>query len=416
MISKDRKLAFFALRDIEERSSWSNLALNSHIEKGGADDPAFVRELVYGVLRNTLLLDSSIDTFLSRPKIGRPERLLLRMGFYQIALMGGVADHAAVHETVELAKHYAKGREGLINAVLRSFIRRGSGLIVPEGDRGEIEFSCRRWIAELWREAYGEEAAYALMAECQKPAELALRVNTLRIGRAALASRLSGTREDSFTDTALLAGGGALLDSEAYRQGLFSVQSRMSQFAVQLLDPQPGETIIDLCAAPGGKSCCIAERMQNRGLVLAFDLYEKRVGLIQREAERLGIGIIKAAQHDAQLPIEALSCAADRVLCDVPCSGLGTIRRKPEIKLREKPAEFRALPELQLHILMNGAGLVKPGGKVLYSTCTINPAENEYVIRDFLKDHHGFRSVYERQFFPQDAGDGFYLCLMEKEY
>ncbi len=412
-MGNDRKPAFLVLRDIEEKAAWSNLALNARL-RDGADSAAFVRSLVYGVLRDQRLLDSNIDRFLAKPKIGRAERILLRMGFCQIACMDGVADHAAVSETVELAKAFAKGRERLVNAVLRNFLREGGKLIVPEGDNGEIAFSCASWIADLWRMAYGEDAARTLLKESNRPAELALRVNRLKISREALQEQLHGTQADNFTDTALLAEGGALVGGEAYQQGQFSVQSRMSQYAVQLLDPQPGETIADLCAAPGGKSCAMAERMGNEGRVCAFDLYEKRVGLIEKEAARLGIDIIEASQHDAKEPLPALAEKADRVLCDVPCSGLGTIRRKPEIKLRDKPKDFEKLPALQLAILKNGASLVRPGGRLLYSTCTISPAENEGVTGAFLEKDGRFRRLYEKQFFPQDAGDGFYICLMER--
>ena len=415
MIGNDRRSAFLILKDIEQNGAWSNLAINSRLSSDPADSPAFVRELVYGVLRNAILLDHNIDRFLARPAIKRPERILLRMGFYQIAFMDSVTGYAAVNETVELAKSFARGRERLINAVLRNFIRDGGRLSVPEADRGETAFSFRPWIADLWREAYGEDFARELMRESCVPADLTLRVNTLKCSRDELAAMLPETAPDSFAETAMIASGGSIISSEAYGNGYFSVQSRMSQYAVQLLDPRPGELLIDMCAAPGGKSCCAAERMENRGRVIAFDLYEHRARLIDKEAERLGITIIESSARDASEPIAELRAKADRVLCDVPCSGLGTIRRKPEIKLREKPKEFEKLPDIQAAILRSASETVMPGGRLMYSTCTINPAENEDITQGFLRENISFEKVYERQFFPQDAGDGFYICLMERK-
>ena len=412
----NRKTAFLILQDIEMRSAWSNLALNSHIAEEEPDSPSFVRGLVYGVLRNAFLLDHNIKALLMRPgsRLAAPESILLRMGLYQIACMDGVAPYAAVSETVELAKRFAKGRQSFINAVLRNFLRRGGQLTVPEKDRGEITFSCRPWIADLWRQAYGEESALKLMKESNRPAELSLRANLLKITREALMVQLPGTELDSLTKTALLASGGSLVDSQAYREGFFSIQSRMSQYAVGLLDPRPGETLVDLCAAPGGKSCAAAERMKDTGRVLAFDLHEKRVGLIEKEASRLGLTIIRASRHDALEPLPELTGCADRVLCDVPCSALGTLRRRPEIKLRDKPEDFDRLPVIQRGILTNGAALVRTGGRLLYATCTIDPAENEAVTGSFLAENKGFTRVFEKQFFPQEAGDGFYFCLMER--
>ena len=389
------------LKDIDKQNAWSNLSLNGYIAQGDAQDPAFIRELVYGVLRNRILLDYNIDRFLRKPNIGISERVLLRMGFYQLVMMDGVAEHAAVAETVKLAEAFVKGKKPFINAVLRNFQRSGSELECPAKDKDyikylSVKYSVHESVARLWTDAYGREQAEELLRISNTVPPLTIRVNPLKCADGKLPEDRS-------------------LDGGGFKNGLFSIQDEASQHAVELLDPKPGDLMMDLCAAPGGKSCCAAERMQNRGRILAFDLYEARAGLIAKEAERLGISIIEAGQHDASVFMPEFEVAADCVLCDVPCSGLGVLRRKPEIKLRDCSKAVKELPELQKAILQTAARYVKPGGKLMYSTCTLDPAENEGVTQDFLNKNKDFAIEAEETLLPQDGGhDGFYICLMRK--
>ena len=423
-MDKDRRLAFLILKDMEQNDSYSNLVINAYL-KEGAENPAFIREIVYGVLRNQMLLDWNIRQYQSKPGRLKPaERVLLRMGFYQLAMMDSVPSYAAVGETVKLAAAFMKGRQGFINALLRSFERSGGELRIPEEkEMGEvpylsIRYSCSEQIVRLWLQAYGREKTEEMLIASGKPAPLTVRTNTLKIQPAELKEKLM---EKGFSVTegrlsrSFHVEGSGLVDTEEFRNGLFQIQDEASQTAVETLDPAPGDELIDLCAAPGGKCCAAAVMMENRGRIRAFDYYEARAGLIEKLADRLGIAIIEAGQADATVLNETLVGTADCVICDVPCSGLGVLRRKPEIKLRPLDEDYANLPEKQnriLHIASLYANL--KSGKVLYSTCTVNPAENRRVIERFLKDHPDFSVEKELQLFPGES-DGFYICLLRRQ-
>lgn len=423
-MDKDRRLAFLILKDMEQKDSYSNLVINAYL-KEGADNPAFIRELVYGVLRNQMLLDWNIKQYQSKPGRLKPaEKVLLRMGFYQLALMDSVPAYAAVGETVKLAAAFMKGRQGFINALLRSFERAGAMLQVPdEKEVGEltylsVKFSCNEQIVRLWLDAYGREKTEEMLTASNAPAPLVIRTNTLKIQPYELTEKLisqgfsvtGGSLSRSF-----IVEGSGLIDTEEFKDGLFQVQDEASQMAVETLDPQPGDELVDLCAAPGGKCCAAAVLMEDKGRIRAYDYYEARAGLITKLAGRLGITIIEASQADATIVNEDLIGSADCVICDVPCSGLGVLRRKPEIKLRPLDEDYANLPEKQNRILHIASLYVKlKGGKVLYSTCTVNPAENRRVIDHFLKDNPGFAVEAERQLFPGKS-DGFYICLLRRQ-
>lgn len=428
-MDQDRSAAFEALKQIETEDSWSNLALGKVLKDSRINQP-FVRELVYGVLRNQLLLDYNIGLYLKKPGLRSVEKILLRMGFYQLCYMDSVKEYAAVNETVALAKKYAKGRDGFINAVLRSFVRDGAKLVLPdlspelspkEQARAlSIRYSVSLWIVRLWLRAYGREQTEAMLKASLTPPPLVIRTNRLKNTRAQLLEKLSalGYEAKPLEDTpyAAVCSGAGVLSAELFRTGCFSVQGGASQLAVHLLDPQPEELILDLCAAPGGKTCAMAEAMENRGRICSFDLYPKRAELIRAQTARLGLTCVEARTQDASVLMEEFLEKADRVLCDVPCSGLGVIRQKPELKLSDRPEDLDALPKLQKQILENGARYVKPGGSILYSTCTVNPAENRQVIDEFLNNNPLFSIEKEQQFFPSENGmDGFYICLMRRQ-
>ncbi len=427
-MERERRAAFLALKETETEKSWSNLALARNI-KDSKGSGAFARELVYGVLRNRILLDRNIGRFLKKPGLKTAEKLLLRMGFYQLCFMDGVSDYAAVNETVALARSFAKGREGFINAVLRSFIRSGKCLEFPAlgGDPSEdeiidylsVRYSAAPWIAELWLKAYGREKAEELLKASLTPAPMSLRANRLKISPEELAVRLKAegfeAEKGKNAPSSVIAKGGGLLSGELYKQGFFSVQGEASQLAVSLLDPREGQLMLDLCAAPGGKSCAAAEIMNDMGAVKAFELYEQRTELIKASAKRLGLTSVEAVCADSSVFMPEYEGRADRVLCDVPCSGLGVVRQKPEIKLSGKPEELGSLPDLQKKILDNGLRYLKPGGKLVYSTCTVDPAENEGVT-EHIKNDPGLVIEREEQFFQTAGGmDGFYICLIRRQ-
>lgn len=454
-MDKNRKTAFLVLRDVESRDSYSNLALNQYIKAERPDTPAFVRELVYGVLERKLTLDYILNRLLVRPgsRVKAVDRVLIRMGLYQIIYMDSVPDYAAVDGCVRLARVFCRGREGFVNGVLRSYLKRSGecgkeSLFPAQGELPEAEYlsvlySYSRSIVELWLSQYGRELTERLLEAGNQKARLVIRANGLKIQPRELENRIAEQGfsarylmdkecwpEDIFAQfeiedpaageagilPALLAEGSGILESSLYAEGYFSVQDQSSMLAVAALGPKPGETVVDVCAAPGGKTLFAAELMKNRGLISARDVYRSRLTLLQADAERLGIDIIRTKEFDGEQTDREFFEKADRVLVDAPCSGLGVVSRKPEIKYKAGEVCSGALPDKQLSILRASASYVKPGGTLVYSTCTVNRKENEEVASRFLEENRVFTLTAQRQIFPFESGaDGFYICKMKKD-
>lgn len=421
----NRKTAFDVLMDVEKNGAYSNLSLNSFIEKNRPDSPAFVRELVYGVLRNKLLLDWFLGQLIPSglKKIKKQDMTLLRMGVYQLSYMKSVPEYAAVSETVNMAKKLAKGRERFINGVLRGYIRNRQQLVLPDRERDleeylSIVYSAERWIVRLWTDAYGEEKTEALLRASNETPDLAVRVNLMKTDRKVLKEKLEAlgfeAAESEVSDRALLVKGSGLLDTELYREGMFSVQDEASILASDALDAKPGDCIADVCAAPGGKTFATAELMAGEGVIYAMDKYEHKLKLMEAQSKRAGIDNIRLLQHDSTEPVEELKGQMDKVMADVPCSGLGVMRRKPEIKYKGRQ-DLDELIERQRQILRAAASYVKAGGTLVYSTCTINPTENEKQIAEFLRENRDFKELEQKQLLPDGGTDGFFICKMRKE-
>jgi len=416
-MDRDRRAAYLILKDINDNETWSNLAVGQQFSKEKPASPAFVREIVYGVLRNQFLLDYTINGFLAKPGLKGAERIFLRMGFYELAFMD-TANHAAINETVNLVKSFKKGREGFINAVLRNFQRSGNELKTPDKEKNyeeylSVRYSVDKSIVSHYIDVFGAEKAEEILCNNNIAAKLCIRVNTLVISEAEFSKLLQAKGfQVEKAEEGLFVKGSGLLDLKEFKKGLFSVQGEESQIAVKVLDPKPGDRVIDLCAAPGGKSCAMAQLMENKGLIKAFDILDHRVNLIKKESQRLGISVIEAAILDSTILNPELAGTADCVLADVPCSVLGTAKKNPEIKLRK--LDYSGLLQTQAKILENAALYVKKGGRLLYSTCTINPFENEKQIEAFLEKGK-FEKLYEKQFLPDESGkEGFYICLLRK--
>lgn len=422
----NRKIAYRVLMDIEEKQAYSHLALNYHLSVGRPTAEAFIRKLVYGVLENKIFLDHILRHFLDEPleRLQASELTILRMGIYQLDHMNAVPDYAAVKESVNLAKRFAKGRDGLVNGVLRNYLRDRERVRLPDRSTDEIaylsvKYSYAPWIVELWMKEYGPETTEALLESGNKTPDLMIRHNRLRTTKTDLHRRLLAkgfeVEEGRLAKDALHVKGSALLRDSLYLDGLLSVQDESSMVVVSILDPQPGETVVDVCAAPGGKAVYIAERMDNRGIVIAQDIYKKKIELIIKEADRTGVTILEPRTWDATRTDSSLEEKADRVLVDAPCSGLGVVRRKPEIKYKEWDPEIESLPEKQAKILSASSRYVKCEGILVYSTCTINPAENQKVVNAFLRDHPGFVIEDSIQLMPHiNDTDGFYICRMRR--
>lgn len=398
-----RKAALETLVRVFRDGAYSNLALSSELDAGVLNraDSAFASALVYTTLERLITIDYHLSLYLTQPiRKLRPEVCAaLRMGAAQILFLDKVPDSAAVNESVTLVRQNKKTAyaAGLVNAVLRKVAQ--GGLRIPEGDGDEargVRYACPVWLVRLWTESYGRENADAIMASTLGAAPMIVRVNTLKTTTDALIAALSeeGVQAERFNGlphALILEKCGAPERLRAFRDGLFHVQDAASQYCCAALDVHAGQTVCDVCASPGGKSFTICEQMENTGSVFAFDLYPQRVGLIGSGAQRLGIRNLRTAVHDASIP-DADRPKADRVLCDVPCSGLGVIAKKPEVRLKS-PQEIDKLQDIQYNILCVSSMYVKKGGRLVYSTCSLNPRENEVVVRRFLQTHPSFRTV-----------------------
>lgn len=425
-MDQNRKIAYLTLMDVELKKSYSNIALNHQILCGKPTSTPFVRELVYGVLENKLLLDYVINGLVDKgiSSLKPADLTILRMGVYQLAKMDSVPEYAAVNESVKLAKRFAKGRDGFINGVLRSYITKKYEIKLPDRSVDEVhylsvKYSYEPWIVSLWLDTYETDFVEELLKAGNETPELTIRINSLRTDKPGLMKSLTArgfkVKEGTYSPLALHIRGSFLLESEFYNQGLFSVQDEASQMVVEMLDPQPGETVVDVCAAPGGKTLAMAEKMLNVGRIVASDIYKRKLDIITKESIRVGVTIIETKTWDSTKVDSSLIEKADRVLVDAPCSGLGVVRRKPEIKYKQFGEEMTGLPLKQQAILSASSSYVKPGGILLYSTCTINPAENEKVVKAFLRQNSAFEIVEKIQYLPNTHGtDGFFVCKMKK--
>lgn len=400
-----RQAAFEALLKIQREGAYSNLVVDAALKENDhfdERDKAFFSNLVYGTLDRLILIDYNLSLYLNQPvrKLKPELHTILRLGTYQLLFLDKVPSRAAVNESVNLAKvNKSAFAASLVNAVLRRVA--DNGLQLPEGDENgpaylAIKYSCPEWLISLWIDAYGFENAVAIAEKALEPAPVVVKVNTTKTTVDDLIWKLAedgvvAVKSEKYSDSLVLENTGAVEELNAYKEGLFHAQDFASQLCCRAVDAQIGETVFDLCSAPGGKAFTIAEAMQNTGCVRAFDVYQSRVDLIRNGAKRLGLINVYTYLSDASIFNENYGMA-DRVLCDVPCSGLGIIRRKPEIRFK-KTADIDNLPELQYRILCNATRYLKDGGRLVYSTCTLNPKENEEVCDRFLAEHPEYEAV-----------------------
>lgn len=420
----DREIAYKILLKIEKDKAYSNLTLDSVLEKEKAGYEPFVRALVYGVIERKITLDYILSGFLTQPlKKLKPQVLtVLRMGVYQIKFMDKIPVSAAVNESVKLVKQQGFSfASGLVNSVLRKTAN--SEIIYPENSESieylSVRYSCPANLVQKYINDYGFENAVGILSTSLENPPLIIRVNTLKISPENLILRLQEEGIDACNcglDSALTVRSSNVFSTDCYKDGLFHVQDLASQMCINALDPKPSETVLDMCAAPGGKSFTIAERMRNKGEIYSFDLYEHRLSLIESGAKRLGIDIIKAQVRDASAVYDDIP-NADKILCDVPCSGLGVIRRKPEIKYKDL-GFIDKLTDLQYNIICSSSLYLKKGGRLVYSTCSLNKEENEKVCERFLESHKDFKLIdgYPVTLIPHtDKTDGFFFAVFTKE-
>ena len=387
-----RELAFRLLQKAETNDQFLNLSLDHALERSGLSesDRALAAALVYGVTEKRLTLDHRLASLSTRPVDGLDlsVRTALRMGLYQLSFMDRIPAHAAVNETVSLVP---KKVSGFVNAVLRSALRSPLHILPDPSDLAEylsVKYSIGKPLTEKLLSVFGREETEALFSAFGRIPPTTLSVNTLQISREELAQRIPDAVPPPYSQTGLSVRG-SVRGLYGFEEGLFFVQDEASQIAVEALGAEEGDLLMDICSCPGSKSFGSAIRMKNRGRILSFDLHEKKLPLISSGASRLGIEIITPAVRDGRDPLPEYFKKADRVLCDVPCSGFGVLAKKPELRYKD-PATSEALPDIQLAILDNACRYVKTGGTLVYSTCTILPEENEGNVSRFLERHPEF--------------------------
>lgn len=402
-----REAAARTLFAIREEEAWSAPMLQMYTAQMSPRDAALATALTGGVLQNRSMCDFYLAHFSKiRLKKVQPRILdLLRIGVYQLLWMQRIPDSAAVNETVQLARslcHADRRTAGYINGVLRAIARNKDQLPHPNCETKEeyyaLRYSHPRWLTEQYLKQFGVKQTRLLLEADNQPAPTVLRINTLQSDREQVWQELEeqGVKvqaHETIPNCLLVSGTGNLKRLSVFAEGRVTVQDGASQMSVYALDPKPGMQVLDCCAAPGGKSFFIAERMQNTGTVVSCDVYDHKLDKIQEGAQRLGLNCIQTQLQDAAVFRPEWEERFDAVLCDVPCSGMGIIRKKPEIRYKAEES-LRELPNMQLDIVNNASQYVKVGGTLVYSTCTLLQQENEGVVQSFLHHHPAFELVH----------------------
>lgn len=429
-VDQPREVALKILHDISGRGAYTNISLNRHLEEAALRelDRAFITELVYGTVKWKLTLDWVIEQFSSirMQKISPWILEILRLGIFQLLHMDRVPPSAACNESVKLAKKYGHGASsGFVNGVLRNIVRNRDQIKWPDPEDNPVKYlsvlhSYPMWMVARWLERYGFEFTAGLLQAGNQVPDFSVRVNRLRTNRDQLIRDLAEQGTEALPgrylpEALILKNPSAITQLEPFRKGLIQVQDESSMLVARVLDPKPGEKVLDVCAAPGGKATHLAELMENRGMVVARDIHPHKVRLMQQAAERLRLDCIKTEEADASVFDPLHEAAADRVLVDAPCTGLGIIRKKPDIKWARTLEECSEITGLQQKILDTCSRYVKPGGYLVYSTCTLEPEENLERIQAFLKRREEFRAVDISSQLPEalktDTADKGYVQL-----
>lgn len=439
-----RNLAVKVLYKIDEEKSYSNIVLdevlNSNREKLTNKDIGFISELVYGVTTWRLTLDTIIQKYskIKLKKIAPIVKNILRIGAYQILYLDKIPKAAAVNESVNLCKKYSVKSTGFVNAILRKIDKKD--LDELNNIKNDIErisklASMPEWIVKKLMSELGIEKAQEVCINSNIKPKMSVRVNKLKITKEELIKKLKEndieTEDGILDDFIYLNSVKNITNLEEYKEGLFTMQDEAAALTALVLNPKENDNILDCCSAPGGKTTYLAELINNNGKITAWDLYENRLKLVNQNEKRLGINIIDTQTNDATKLKDKDIEKYDKVLLDVPCLGLGVMRRKPDIKWQREEKDVENISKIQLEILEVCSKYVKKGGKLLYSTCSILKEENEEIIEKFLKNNNEFKIIspdnnklnefrenIENQryikLYPNNKNDGFFICLLEK--
>lgn len=420
--------------------------MNKYFDKNRLSDidRAFITQLAYGTVRWKLTIDRVITAHsdIKIEKLSAWILNILRIGTYQLLYMTKVPQSAACNESVSLARRYGhKASAGFVNAVLRSIARDGGGAALPSKEsnlagRLSVMHSYPEWLVEKYIALFGAEFTEGLLSAGNVTPELTVRTNTLKTDKAGLIEMLKAEGAEAVSgkyaaEAVILKTPVSVSKLKSYQRGLFQVQDESSMLPAAVLAPKPGDTILDACSAPGGKATHLAQLMQNKGIILARDIYEHKIRLVDEAAARLGIGIIKSEIYDSAAPDIKHESSFDGVLLDAPCTGLGIVRRKPDIKWARELKDTESITLLQKRLLYAVSRSVKPGGSLVYSTCTILPEENEEIVRNFIDNNADFKGDDIAPFLPEalaehakgctlqlypnrDGTDGFFIARMKR--
>ncbi len=413
-IDQARETALKILYDINENEAYSNISVNKHLEAGELReiDRAFATELAYGTVKWLMEIDYVIDRFSSvkAKKLSPWIKNILRLGIYQLLHTDRIPPSAACNTSVDLAKRYGhQASSRFVNAVLRNITRSRDSIPFPErkdiAGYLSIVYSHPRELVDGWLKLFGGEFTEELLKSNNAVPDFSVRVNTLKATQEKLLEALGqeGCRARAgnyLKEAVVLENPSSISRLEAFQKGYFTVQDESSMLASVVLEPEEGQLAVDVCSAPGGKATHLAQLMNNKGTVLARDIHEHKLRLVEGTASRLGIGIVKTQLFDAAVFDESLKGKADRVLVDAPCTGLGIIRKKPDIKYSGNLSQQKEIVALQKKVLENAAGYVKPGGCLVYSTCTIQPEENLENVKAFLGQNKDYKLLGFEQLLP----------------
>ncbi|WP_111930251.1 16S rRNA (cytosine(967)-C(5))-methyltransferase RsmB [Clostridium tertium] len=436
---KSRKLARQIIQRVLEEGAYSNLVLSNELNNIDIEDKdkGLITEIVYGTLRRKRTLDVLIGNFVKDINLIDTTVLnILRVAIYQMYFLDKIPEYAACNEAVEEAKEVSLEASKLVNGILRNYIKDEKEIVVPGNRIDELayKFSFQPWMIRLFIKQYGEERTMKLMAGLNETPKVTVRVNEFKAEYDEVYEKLEEIGyniEDGYAcpEAIAIKGGKGIEDNQLFKEGLITVQDESAMLVAPLLDLKEGDKVLDLCAAPGGKTTHIAELLANSGEVLAFDLHENKLSLIEENAKRLGLNNIVCKAMDATKLNSDYISYGDKVLIDVPCSGLGIIRKKPEIKWNKTRQQLKDLVPIQREIMENSWQYLKPGGTLVYSTCTLNKEENEENLKWFLSKHNDaeIEKIYignnnnfiyngdgSLTILPNDSMDGFFIGKIKK--
>jgi 16S rRNA (cytosine967-C5)-methyltransferase len=402
-IDQARYAAVKIVNRVLREGAYSNIAVKEELDSGrlGRLDKALITEIANGTLRNLSRIDWIKSQFVKTSKIESWIEDIIRCGIYQLLFLDRVPDSAVCNESAEIArKHSNEGAVKFVNGVLRNISRNKEKLEYPDKEKDAVKFlsvfySHPEWMVKKWVKDYGRDFTEDLLKANNETPAFTIRCNSLRLNRQELMLLLSEEGMECEagkynSEAVYIRGTSAIEEKESFKKGFYQVQDESSMLVAHVVNPEPGETILDMCSAPGGKATHMAQIMKNEGKIISFDIHSHKLRLIKENAERLGIDIINEKLKDSAVYDDSLKDSADKVLVDAPCSGLGLIRKKPEIKWNIKPDDLNSLSDIQRSILLNASRYVKPGGNIVYSTCTITKEENEEIVEWFLNENRNF--------------------------